>query len=258
MIDPLAPCAALARTAGLWFHVDAAWGGGLLASDRLRPLLAGIEHADSVTVDAHKWFATSMGCGIFLTAHPSVLVSAFAVANSFMPSHTLAVDPYVATVQWSRRFLGLRLFLALASGGWAAHTAHVERATALAQTLATRLTASGWSVLNDPALAVVCAVPPPGSDDIPRIVKAVLSAGTAWVSVARFAGRDVLRACITHGQTTEADIAQVAAALDGFAKTRRCVSRPGTLGDPLIEAMTGQWYCSVVALGPDLLGRLFH
>ena len=130
MIDPLAACAALARSAGLWFHVDAAWGGGLLASDRLRPLLAGIEQAHSVTVDAHKWFATSMGCGIFLTAHPGVLVSAFAVTNSFMPSHSLAADPYVSTVQWSRRFLGLRLFLALASGGWAAHAAHVERATA--------------------------------------------------------------------------------------------------------------------------------
>ena len=47
----------------------------LIASDRLRGLLAGIEQADSVTIDAHKWFATTMGCGMFLTAHPAVLSS---------------------------------------------------------------------------------------------------------------------------------------------------------------------------------------
>ena len=69
MIDPLAACAELARSAGLWFHVDAAWGGALIASDRLRKILSGIEDADSVTIDAHKWFATTMGCGMFITRH---------------------------------------------------------------------------------------------------------------------------------------------------------------------------------------------
>src|SRR5207302_1089391 len=77
MIDPLAACARIARTAGLWYHVDAAWGGALIASKRLRGILAGIELADSVTIDAHKWFATTMGCGMFITRHASVLSSAF-------------------------------------------------------------------------------------------------------------------------------------------------------------------------------------
>jgi len=54
MIDPLAECARLAREQGVWYHVDATWGGAALASARLRPLLAGIELADSVTIDAHK------------------------------------------------------------------------------------------------------------------------------------------------------------------------------------------------------------
>src|SRR5690242_10980055 len=67
MIDPLGRCAELARAHGLWFHVDAAWGGAVLASDRLRGVLAGIERASSITIDAHKWFATTMGCGMFLT-----------------------------------------------------------------------------------------------------------------------------------------------------------------------------------------------
>jgi hypothetical protein len=63
MIDPLGPCAQIARDAGLWNHVDGPWGGALIASDRLRGALAGIEQADCITIDAHKWLATTMGCG---------------------------------------------------------------------------------------------------------------------------------------------------------------------------------------------------
>src|SRR5439155_7824845 len=66
MIDPLLECAQIAHDHGVWFHVDAAWGGAALATDRLRGALDGIEHADSVTIDAHKWFATTMGCGMFI------------------------------------------------------------------------------------------------------------------------------------------------------------------------------------------------
>ena len=80
-------CADFARSSDLWYHVDAAWGGALVASDRLRHILAGIERADSVTIDAHKWFATTMGCGMFITRHPHVLSSAFQVSTTFMPSN---------------------------------------------------------------------------------------------------------------------------------------------------------------------------
>ncbi|MGH8338263.1 MAG: pyridoxal phosphate-dependent decarboxylase family protein, partial [Gammaproteobacteria bacterium] len=101
MIDPLRACAELARSHGIWFHTDAAWGGALIASDRLRKVLKGIELADSVTIDAHKWFATTMGCGMFITKHAPVLSSAFQATTSFMPSNTVGVDPYVTSVQWS-------------------------------------------------------------------------------------------------------------------------------------------------------------
>ena len=117
MIDPLAECAAAAREHGLWYHVDAAWGGALIVSERLRPSLSGIELADLITIDAHKWLAATMGCGMFLTRHAPVLTEAFDVSTSYMPSHISSVDPYVTTAQWSRRFLGLRLFLSLAAAG---------------------------------------------------------------------------------------------------------------------------------------------
>ena len=112
LIDPLVALHGMAQAAGMWFHVDAAWGGAVIASDRLRPQLAGIELADSVTIDAHKWFATTMGCGMFLTRHAGVLPQAFQVNNSFMASAEPSRDLYMTSMQWSRRFLGLRLFLA--------------------------------------------------------------------------------------------------------------------------------------------------
>src|SRR6202043_3996263 len=83
--------------------------------------------ADSLTIDAHKWFATTMGCGIFIKRHPQVLSQAFRVTTDFMPSSVSQLDPYLNSVQWSRRFLGLRLFLSLAAAGWDGLGAHVER-----------------------------------------------------------------------------------------------------------------------------------
>jgi glutamate/tyrosine decarboxylase-like PLP-dependent enzyme len=217
MIDPLAACAEIARAAGLWYHVDAAWGGAVLASDRLRGLLAGIELADSITIDAHKWFATTMGCGMFITGHAPALTSAFGVSASFMPSGTPSLDPYLATAQWSRRFLGLRLFLSLAVAGWEGYGQHVERAVALAELLKDELAVRGWPTKNASSLAVACIEPPPGAGEIRAIVGRVLASGRAWISAATFEGREVIRACVTHGRTTPADIAALVDALQDAA-----------------------------------------
>jgi aromatic-L-amino-acid/L-tryptophan decarboxylase len=212
MIDPLAACAEIARAAGLWYHVDAAWGGALIASDRLRGELAGMELADSLTIDAHKWFATTMGCGMFLTRHAAVLSSAFRVSADYMPSNNLDRDPYVTSVQWSRRFLGLRLFLSLAAAGWRGYAGHIERSIALSRLLEEKLRADGWRIANNSSLAVLCIEPGSGGD-VRSIVSRVLASGRAWVSVARFEGRDVIRACITHGETMRDDVLELVAAL---------------------------------------------
>jgi aromatic-L-amino-acid/L-tryptophan decarboxylase len=213
MIDPLTACAGLARAEDAWFHVDAAWGGALIASERLCHLLSGIEQADSVTIDAHKWLATTMGCGMFLTKHPAILSTAFEVTTGYMPSNTRGLDPYVTSLQWSRRFIGLRLFLSLAIAGWAGYGDHVERSIRLAAVLKKHLEALGWRVVNNSSLAVLCFEPPPGFDAVRSIVDRLVGSGRAWVSVATFEGRNVIRACVTHGETTPRDIAELVTAL---------------------------------------------
>lgn len=219
-IDPLIACWEIARDAGLWYHVDAAWGGALIASDLLRHRITGIERADSITIDAHKWFATTMGCGMFVTTHASLLPEVFGVSASFMPpssAHTF--DPYTSSVQWSRRFLGLRLFLSLASAGWSGYATHVERAVTLAGLLADALASRGWRIANDPALAVVCAEPPAGAGSAKEIVGRVLASGRTWVSAAMFEGREVVRACITNGNTTRRDIEEALDALQAACRS---------------------------------------
>jgi glutamate/tyrosine decarboxylase-like PLP-dependent enzyme len=217
MIDPLTACAEIARAANLWFHVDAAWGGAAIASERLRGLLAGIEEADSVTIDAHKWFATTMACGMFITKHAALLSSAFQVSTGYMPSNTPGVDPYVTSAQWSRRFVGLRLFLSLAAAGWAGYATHLEKSIELIRRLAESLSIRGWTIHNEPLLGVLCFAPPMRGD-VRAIVGRVLSSGRAWVSVASFEGREVIRACVTHGGTTSADIGELVNILQ-FAAT---------------------------------------
>jgi glutamate/tyrosine decarboxylase-like PLP-dependent enzyme len=214
MIDPLGPCADIAASVNAWYHVDAAWGGAVLASDRLRGLLAGIERADSITIDAHKWLATTMGCAMFLTTHGPLLSEAFHCSTSFMPSSLSGTDPYLNSVQWSRRFLGLRLFLALAVAGWEGLGKHVERAVAVTARIEDGLVAAGWSVANDSQLAVLDVVPPAALGDVRALVRRVVASGRAWVAPTTFEGRDVVRICVTHGQTSAADVEELVAVLN--------------------------------------------
>ncbi|MBU6448386.1 MAG: hypothetical protein KGQ26_02055 [Rhodospirillales bacterium] len=207
MIDPLRACAKIAESAGAWYHIDAAWGGAAIASEQLRPLLAGIELADSVTIDAHKWFATTMGCGMFITSQPWILKEAFGITASFMPAGQDIPDPYTTSMLWSRRFLGLRLFLNLATAGWPGYAQHIERTLALTDLLRTQLSEQGWVVVNPAALGVLCVLPPFPHRPVHEITAAIIASGEAWVAVTNFEGRDVIRICITNGQTDQVDIA---------------------------------------------------
>lgn len=214
MIDPLHECAAIARAEGMWYHIDAAWGGAALCSRQLRGLLDGLQLADSLTIDAHKWLATTMGCGMYITRYPQVLAEAFRVTADFMPSAAPSLDPYLNTMQWSRRFMGLRLFLSLAAAGWDGYAAHVERAVALIAAVRARLAARGWSALNRSELAVLCVVPPAGAPSPREIVRRVLASGRAWVAATRFESHDAVRICVTHGETSMDDVDALVEALE--------------------------------------------
>lgn len=218
VVDPLHSCADIAKNYGVWFHVDAAWGGALVASPKYRSILDGIERADSITIDAHKWFATTMGAGIYLTRRTSVLNDAFRIATDYMPSNDSNVDLYVNSIQWSRRFVGLRLFLSLGVAGWQGYAAHVEHGISLIQSLTDELIGVGWTLVNDSQMAVACLVPPTNGLSVEELVARVVESGDSWVSVTKFEGQSVLRACVTNGHATTADIDRLAKQLITLTK----------------------------------------
>jgi hypothetical protein len=123
------------------------------------------------------------------------------------------VDPYLNSVQWSRRFLGLRLFLALATAGWEGLGAHVERAALVIERVKERLVNRGWTIANESVLAVLDAVPPAELGDVRALVRRVVASGRAWVAPTTFEGRDVVRICATNGETTLEDVDALIAAL---------------------------------------------
>ena len=152
IIDPLSPLAEVSSAENLWLHTDAAWAGAIALSDDLRPLLAGIERSDSVTLDAHKWLSVPMGTGVILSPHQRLLAQVFSVSTSYMPAEIDdAADPCTTSMQWSRRFAGLKIFLSLAMHGRRGYVAQLEHDVDLGATLSRRLAAEGGTDQPDPA-----------------------------------------------------------------------------------------------------------
>src|SRR5438876_782703 len=207
VIDPLPELARFCQAEGLWLHVDAAWGGAAILSPRLRGHLAGIEAADSITCEAHKWFSVPMGAGMFFCRHPDVVGEAFSAQSSYMPGKTAGpvVDPYTTSGQWSRRFIGLKLFLALAQHGESGYVQIIEHQARMGEVLRESIERAGWRIVNRTPLPLVCFT----RDGLvaSKFLAALYEHQIAWMSEVRL-GDDapVVRACVTSFRTNESDI----------------------------------------------------
>ncbi len=228
-VDPLSRLALLAGEKKLWLHVDAAWGGAAVLVPELAGLLEGINRADSITFDAHKWLSVPMGAGMFLSRHQDILGRTFGIDTHYMPAEGRGLgveDPFARSLQWSRRFTGLKVFLTLAVAGWEGCAAVIRQQTAMGGLLRRRLMASDWEPVNDTPLPIICFVDggsPEGNTArfIEQVAARVIASGEAWISSTRLAGRQpALRACITNYRTGEEDITALVAALD---RARRSV-----------------------------------
>jgi aromatic-L-amino-acid decarboxylase len=124
-------------------------------------------------------------------------------------------DPYLSSAQWSRRLIGLKVFMSLAAAGKDGYAAQIEHDCELGDRLRARLRREGWRIVNETPLPVVCFTP--AEDDsrerLESIARHVESSGAAWISVAELAGQPALRACITSYRSTEEDVVALCAAL---------------------------------------------
>ncbi len=214
-IDPLPDLGRFCRAEDLWFHVDAAWGGAAILSARLKCHLAGIDGADSITCDAHKWFSVPMGAGMFFCRHLDAVREAFRADSYFMPAKTDGAvdDPYTTSIQWSRRFIGLKLFLALAELGEAGYAAMIEHQADMGDLLRELLKRSGWRIANTTPLPLVCFTRP--GLDTGKFLAALHERQIAWMSQVQLGdGAPALRACITSFRATEAHLQWVVSEMD--------------------------------------------
>ena len=223
VVDPLPRIADVASVEKVWFHVDAAWGGAAMFVRELRDVLEGIERADSITFDAHKWLSVPMAAGLYLTRHRDVLGRTFGITTDYMPTDASGlnvIDPYTHSMQWSRRFIGLKVFLSLAVAGWDGYGVSIGHQVAMADLLRQELEAADWEVVNQTRLPLVCFVnrqDPEGRSAafIDAVAREVVSSGEAWISPTRIGqGSPVLRACITHYATQAEDIHALVRALN--------------------------------------------
>ncbi|MGH8318243.1 MAG: pyridoxal phosphate-dependent decarboxylase family protein [Steroidobacteraceae bacterium] len=211
IVDPITELADTAAESGAWLHVDAAWGGAAVLVPRLRPLLRGIERADSITWDAHKWLSVPMGAGMFFCRHVDAVHRAFDVSASYMPSSPEATfDQYHMTLQWSRRAIGLKVLMAVAERGHAGLIEQIDRQARMGDALRARLMGAGWIVVNDTALPLICTTHEAiraGKCSTSDIVRSIQGRGRVWLSDVVLGRRErVLRACITSFRTEEGDL----------------------------------------------------
>ena len=212
-VDPIAAIADVCATRGLWLHVDGAYGLPAAATELARPLFAGLERADSVAVDAHKWLYLPKACGVVLVRSRAALERAFVHDEAYMLHEDDELNAVDRTLEYSRPFRALKLWLALRVHGAAAFRAALTHNIELARILADR-------VRSEPELELVVAEPqlstvpfrhaPAGVADLDahnlRLVEALQEDFRVYVSSAVIDGVVCLRPCIVNFRTAESDV----------------------------------------------------
>jgi L-2,4-diaminobutyrate decarboxylase len=137
IIDDLEAIAAICEKENVWFHVDAAYGGGALVADSVRHLFNGIEKADSITIDPHKWMFSPYDCGAVIYKDPQLAMNAHSQQGSYLDifkdEGAHGFNPTDYQIQLTRRVRGLPLWFSLATHGTDKYKEAVERGIELAQ-----------------------------------------------------------------------------------------------------------------------------
>jgi glutamate/tyrosine decarboxylase-like PLP-dependent enzyme len=227
-IDDLPELAKIARRHGLWLHVDGAYGAAALFSDQHRGLMRGIELADSVTLDPHKWMAMPFSAGAILTSHPEMLRQTFSIATPYMPRARSSplLDNFQISAQWSRRMNSLKLWLTLKVHGRQAYEELIDRQLRLARSFAGWIKASSEFELAAPQVLpiVTFRLKSKGRSEAEitaahtPLLERMTADGSRWISGTHVAGRSVLRMMVISYLTEERHLQALQAALRQAAK----------------------------------------
>ncbi len=211
-VDPLAELAAVAAEQGVWFHVDAAYGGFFQLTVRGRGRLAGIEAADSITLDPHKSLFLPFGTGALLVRDRDHLAATFAEDADYLRDHDEDPDalPDFSAIspELTREWRGLRLWLPLALHGTDAFTAALDRALDLAEWAAAQLASTpGVEVVSSPELSILTFRLAGDDQRQDRALSRIHADGHVRLSSTVIDGRVVLRLAVLSHRTTADTVA---------------------------------------------------
>src|SRR5579863_4273409 len=245
-VDDLAALAEICRRHETWLHVDGAYGGSAIFADQHRSRLRGIEQADSITIDPHKWMAMPLAAGVILTCHPEMLERAFAVAAPYMPkaAESKGLDNSRISTQWTRRMNSLKLWLTLRVHGRKAYEEHIDRHLNLAGVFASWVRGSEHFELAAPQTLPIVAFRFKAAslsreqlaDVHASIVEEVTRDGSRWISETRVNGRSVLRMMVISYLTEERHLRELSEAL---SKSATRLASAGTRYHSLIQGDRG-------------------
>jgi aromatic-L-amino-acid decarboxylase len=221
IVDDLAGVAEVCRRSGLWFHVDAAYGGAALLSKSLtvRALFAGSEHADSFVVDPHKWLFAPFDCAGLLYREPALAKAVHAQHASYLdPIHTGAGDewnPSDYAYHLTRRARGLAMWYSLVVNGTDAYSAAVDAALSMARVTAALVTEQPeLELVREPGLSIVLFRRKGwGAADYQRWSGRLLDEQIAFVTPTKWEGETVARLIFLHPGTTEEIVREVLATM---------------------------------------------
>ena len=220
-IDPLPEIAALAKSNDLWMHVDGAYGAAAVLCDRGRTLLKGIELADSLSLDPHKWLFQSMECGCVLLRDAEHLKSTYRITPEYLADvhrNAAEVSPHDYGIQLTRSFRALKLWMSIQYFGLDAFRTAMEAGFELAEFAEAKLrTMPGWEIVTPATMGIVTFHHP--SADYPKLHEAMLSDGFGLASTTVLKGRTVLRFCTINPRATELDVTRMLDHTDDLVKT---------------------------------------
>jgi aromatic-L-amino-acid/L-tryptophan decarboxylase len=228
-IDPLGALADVAAAEGIWFHVDGAYGAFGVLDPAIAPRYRGMERADSLVLDPHKWLGVPVDAGCALVRRDDDLRDAFSLIAPYLRQDTGAPIGTFAEYgfEQTRPFRALKTWATIAALGRDGIAAQVARANALARELATLVerepelelaAAPETSIVAFRACPAGC--PPAALDELNRTLPEALQArGRAFVTGTIFGGRETLRACILHPDTGSEHLETLVAEVVATART---------------------------------------
>ena len=221
-LDPLAELADIAAEEKLWFHIDGAFGAAAILSERGQVLLDGLERADSISLDPHKWLFQSFECGCILVRDVALLKSAFQIKPDYLRDvHRNAVEfnPADHGVQLTRNFRALKVWLSLQTFGVAAFREAIARGFESAEIAERELMArKGWEILSPAQMATVCFRFGKSDEVQTQLVDLMMQDGYALLTSTTLRGAVALRLCTINPRTTKEDIVGTIDRLDKFAR----------------------------------------